>query len=84
VKVRALLARLRPCFAEPDYALLEELFLAFNDRLADGPDRAGRESLLPLLERESALERGFEDFSRRLFELGDLAGHLLTFLRDFV
>jgi len=84
VKVRALLSRLKACFAEPDYTLLEELFLAFNDRLADGPDRAGRESLLPLLERESALERGFEDFSRRLFELGDLAGHLLTFLRDFV
>ncbi len=84
VKVRALLSRLRPCFGEADYALLEELFLAFNDRLADGPGTAGRESLLPLLEREAGLRRGFEAFSRGLLDLGDLAGHLLTFLRDFV
>ncbi|MBL8966811.1 MAG: elongation factor P maturation arginine rhamnosyltransferase EarP [Spirochaetaceae bacterium] len=82
VKVRALLERLRPCFEPALFAPLEELFLAFNDRLRDGPAVAGTERLLPLLEAAEALKPGFEAFSERLLALGNLADNLLTFFGE--
>lgn len=83
VKVRALLERLKANFAPGDFSPLEALFLAFNDRLADSPDRRGAEALLPVLERYEALEPGFRAFSSALLAQGNLVAPLLTFLRDF-
>ncbi len=82
VKVRALLERLRPRFEPALFAPVEELFLAFNDRLRDDPAVAGTERLLPLLEAAEALKPGFEAFSEGLLALGNLADNLLTFFGE--
>ena len=84
VKVRAFLDRIRPHFAAAAFAPLEALYLAFNERQADGPDVTGKERLLPILEARGALTPGFEAFAEALWAHGDLARHLLTFLGDFV
>lgn len=66
------------------FAALEALFLALNDREADGPGAGGDEPLLAFLEALPALEPGFRAFSESLVAIGDLASALLTFLYDFV
>ena len=75
---------MRPYFQASPFAGLEALALAFNDRLKDGSDAGGAESLLPVLERSAPLKAGFLRFSEEVLGLGDLASHLLTFLIDFV
>lgn len=87
VKVRALLARLRPTLAaagasEKAIAAYEELSLSFNDRLADSPEAGGEEELLPLLAALPELRPGFAALGRELFAIGDLASHLLAFIRE--
>jgi uncharacterized repeat protein (TIGR03837 family) len=90
VKVRGLLERMRPFFSgsspekTPDFAALENLFLAFNDREADSPDSGGGEPLAPFLERLKSLEAGFRAFSESIVKIGDLARALLTFFHGFV
>lgn len=84
VKVRALLERLHPYFAPDDYATVEELWLAFNDRVEESPRAGGAEPLLPVLERAEALVPGFSAFAADLSGLGDLAANLVTFIRRIV
>lgn len=88
VKVGALLARMRPFFGRESFKPLESLFVAFNDRDMDSPTVSGGEELLPLLveaaEGETAFLEGFAAFSRELRAQGDLAAHLLTFLRELL
>ncbi|MEI6874438.1 MAG: elongation factor P maturation arginine rhamnosyltransferase EarP [Spirochaetota bacterium] len=84
VKVRALLDLMRPHFPPACFEALERLSLAFNDRLADGPEAGGHEPLLPLLEVLPELEPGFASFSDSVFALGDLGAHLVTFIREIV
>ncbi len=83
VKVEALLDRMAPFFPAQAFSGLRALFLAFNDREADGPGQGGEEEILPVLEDLGELEPGFQSFSDSVMELGDLASHLLTFLSDF-
>jgi hypothetical protein len=75
---------MRPHFQSEAFSALEELFLAFNDRKADGPEALGQESFLPCLRDLDSLEPGFASFASTLVGLGDLASHLLTFFNDFV
>jgi len=87
VKVRALLDRMRPAFADSPaaagaFAAYEALSLAFNERLADGPEAGGDEDFLPVLEALPSLEAGFAAFAQGLFANGDLAARLLAFIRE--
>jgi uncharacterized repeat protein (TIGR03837 family) len=84
VKVRAFLDRLRPYFTPLDFAALEELFLAFNDRDRDEDGTMGEELLLPVLARYSGLLPGFAAFAEHIAANGDLAWHLLTFLGEML
>jgi uncharacterized repeat protein (TIGR03837 family) len=83
-KARAFLDRLRPYFPPPDFAALEELFLAFNDRDRDGDGTTGEEHLLPVLARYSGLLPGFAAFAEHIAANGDLARHLLTLLSEML
>jgi hypothetical protein len=82
VKTRALLDRMAGHFRPGTFDALRDLFLGFNDRLADTPGTAGPERLLPVLSACAELEEGFASFSRELVANGDLASRLLTFLCD--
>ncbi|OHD25013.1 MAG: hypothetical protein A2Y38_01295 [Spirochaetes bacterium GWB1_59_5] len=84
IKVRALLDRLRPHFSAAAFQPVESAFLAFNDRIKDSPDLQGRERILPLLRDEGGLAGGFAAFSELLLGNGNLASHLMTFLREIV
>lgn len=89
VKVRAFLDALRPFVeaAPPGaaaFSALERLYLAFNGRLADSPESGGAEGLLPALRSLEALRPGFRAFADSLAARGDLAAHLMTFLREIV
>lgn len=84
VKVRAFLARIKPLFGAEGFAPLEELYLAFNDRLADEPSTKGEERLLPVLRSLADLEAGFRSLGEELLDIGDLAASLLTFIREIV
>jgi uncharacterized repeat protein (TIGR03837 family) len=84
VKVRAFLDRLRPYSRPEDFAVVEDLFLAFNDRDRDEAGTSGTELLLPVLERMAGLLGGFKAFSDDLAAHGDLAAHLLTFLGEML
>lgn len=90
VKVRALIERMRPVFAEAGvpgsaFTAYETFSIAFNDRLADGPLASGGEAedIRPLLEALPALRPGFEAFADGLLANGDLAAKLLAFVRAF-
>ncbi|PKL26769.1 MAG: hypothetical protein CVV47_02260 [Spirochaetae bacterium HGW-Spirochaetae-3] len=80
VKVRALLDRMRPHFGADEFSAVEDAFLAFNDRLADGVGVCGEERILPLMR----LESGFRSFSAGLMANGNLGFNLMTFLREIV
>jgi uncharacterized repeat protein (TIGR03837 family) len=84
VKVRAFLERLEPWLDARVFALLSGATLAFNERERDEDAWRGTESILPLLRASEAAEGGFSAFSRELSSRGDMALHLLTFLRDLV
>ena len=87
VKVRALLERQRRCFLESgareeEVEAYETLSLAFNDRLADGPEAGGREKFHAFLEALPSLRPGFESFAAELAANGNLASRLLDFIRE--
>jgi len=66
------------------FAALEKLYLAFNERFADSPEAGGAEGLIPVLRSLDALRPGFAAFADSLASRGDLAAHLMTFLREIV
>ncbi|HET7839428.1 MAG TPA: elongation factor P maturation arginine rhamnosyltransferase EarP [Rectinemataceae bacterium] len=84
VKVRALMDRMRPHFASAVFAAYEAMSIAFNDRLVDGPDTRGEESILPLLGSGASMGPGFAAFSAEILGLGNLAANLVTFLGEIV
>lgn len=84
VKVRAFLARIKPYLPPRGFASLEELFIAYNDRLSDDPATRGSESLLPVLRALPALGPGFSAFGAELMDYGDLGASLMTFLGEIV
>ncbi len=84
VKVRALLARMRPHFAPEDFAALENFWLLYNGAESSGkPKTAGaaiEEACYGFLERSDKMKAGFEAFARSLFELGNFAQKLDEFV----
>ena len=84
VKVRALLARMRPHFAPEDFAALENFWLLYNGAESSGkPKTAGaamEEACYGFLERSDKMKAGFEAFARSLFELGNFAEKLDEFV----
>ena len=84
VKVRALLDGMRRCFEPASFGPVETAFTAFNDRLEDGPEVRGDEGILPLLVPDTVMAAGFSSFSDVLLGNGNLAGNLMTFLREIV
>ena len=84
VKVRALLARMRPHFAPKDFAALESFWLLYNGAESSGkPKTAGaamEEACYEFLERSEKMKAGFEAFARSLFELGNFAEKLDEFV----
>jgi len=89
VKVQALLDTMKPFFDADIFAPLESAFLAFNDRLADGPEVRGTECVMPLLElalldKKGSGCHGFSSFASGLFLNGNLAANLMTFIRKVV
>lgn len=84
VKVRALLARMRPHFAPEEFAALENFWLLYNGAESSGkPKTAGaamEEACYGFLERSDKMKAGFEAFARSLFELGNFAEKLDEFV----
>ena len=84
VKVRALLARMRPHFAPGDFAALENFWLLYHGAESSGkPKTAGaamEEACYGFLERSDKMKAGFEAFARSLFELGNFAQKLDEFV----
>ncbi len=84
VKVRALLARMRPHFDAGDFAALENFWLLYNGAESSGkPKTAGaamEEACYEFLERSDKMKAGFEAFARSLFELGNFAEKLDEFV----
>lgn len=87
VKVRALLARLRPHFDPEDFAALENFWLLYNGAESSGkPKTAGaamEEACYGFLERSDKMKAGFEAFARSLFELGNFAEKLDEFVAEW-
>ncbi|MBQ3838032.1 MAG: elongation factor P maturation arginine rhamnosyltransferase EarP, partial [Treponema sp.] len=84
VKVRALLARMRPHFAPDDFSALEKFWLLYNGAEGFGkPKTAGaamEEACYGFLKRSDKMKAGFEAFARSLFELGNFAEKLDEFV----
>ena len=87
VKVRALLARMRPHFAPGDFAALENFWLLYNGAESSGkPKTAGaamEEACYEFLNRSDKMKAGFEAFARSLFELGNFAEKLDEFVAEW-
>lgn len=86
VKVRALLERMRPFFAPEAFEPIERTFVAFNERTEDDASAPGADDGFAAFLEGCRTERGragFEAFAGSIRALGDLAGGLLTFMRDF-
>ncbi len=87
VKVRALLARMRPHFAPDDFSALENFWLLYNGAESSGkPKTAGaamEEACYEFLERSDKMKAGFEAFARSLFELGNFAEKLDEFVAEW-
>lgn len=87
VKVRALLARMRPHFAAGDFSALESFWLLYNGaESSDKPKTAGaamEEACYGFLERSDKMKAGFEAFARSLFELGNFSQKLDEFVGEW-
>jgi hypothetical protein len=74
VKVRALLDRMRPHFAQEDFAVVENAWLYIN---GGGLSKAPFEKFLSSLK---ILRPGFVSFAQSLRKNGDLCSNLMTFI----
>lgn len=87
VKVRALLARMRPHFAADDFCAVENFWLLYNGAESSGkPKTAGaamEEACYGFLERSDKMKAGFEAFARSLFELGNFSQKLDEFVGEW-
>ena len=88
VKVQALLDRMRPYFASELFETLQELFLLYNRTYADGgaacSTQLARQSelLVSLFAAYDRLRQGYAAFAADLRGNGDLASHLLAYVRE--
>ncbi len=83
VKVRALLEKMRPHFAENEFAAIEKFWLLYN---VDACDISAEENLenacFEFLSQAANLKRGFEKFSESIFALGNFSEKLDAFIQS--
>lgn len=83
VKVRALLARMRPHFDLKDFAALENFWLLYNGAPGCQDPSAMEAACYEFLSRYDNLCPGFAAFSQSLFELGNFAQKLDEFVAEW-
>lgn len=80
VKVNALLERMKPHFSEEDFTLVSSVWRAFNVSC----EQTESDLIFAMLRKASTLEnslvKGFESFAKSLYENGDAAKHLLSYV----
>lgn len=80
VKVQALLERMRPHFNPEAFKCVEHCWQIYNTTNSSAKDL--EESLSTFLNAYSELKSGFSDFSASLLQNGDLATHILEFIKE--
>lgn len=83
VKVRALLARMRPHFALEDFSALENFWLLYNGAPGCQDPSAMEAACYEFLSRYDNLRPGFAAFSQSLFELGNFSQKLDEFVAEW-
>ncbi|MCR5047202.1 MAG: elongation factor P maturation arginine rhamnosyltransferase EarP [Treponema sp.] len=91
VKVRALLKRMKPYFAEEDFLAIEKFWLLYNGAEIAGLDKnclQGQEArgvmeaaCYDFLQLSQKTRVGFEAFSKSLIELGNFSEHLDKYIQ---
>ena len=85
VKVRALLDRMKPFFTEENFRLISDYWLWYNgDETLTNHDYDSRAALIEILSRYGEMRKSFFEFSKNLIKNGNLAEHLMTFIREIV
>lgn len=82
VKVQALLDRMEPFFSHEDYQLIRDYWRWYNND--DMPGYDSEEALYQILMRYEEMAVSFGNFSKMLIKNGNLAAHLMTFIREIV
>ena len=85
VKVRALLDRMKPFFTEENFRLISDYWLWYNgDETLTNHNYDSRAALIEILSRYGEMRKSFFEFSKNLIKNGNLAEHLMTFIREIV
>ena len=82
VKVQALLDRMEPFFTPENYQLIRDYWRWYNNDDMKGYD--SEEALYQILVRYEEMSVSFGNFSKMLIKNGNLALHLMTFIREIV
>lgn len=82
VKVQALLDRMEPFFSPENYQLIRDYWRWYNND--DMKDYDSEEALYQILVRYEEMAVSFGNFSKMLIKNGNLAAHLMTFIREIV
>lgn len=82
VKVQALLDRMEPFFSPENFQLIRDYWRWYNND--DMPGYDSEEALYQILVRYEEMAVSFGNFSKMLIKNGNLALHLMTFIREIV
>lgn len=82
VKVQALLDRMEPFFSPENYQLIRDYWRWYNNDDMKGYD--SEQALYQILVRYEEMAVSFGNFSKMLIKNGNLAAHLMTFIREIV
>ncbi len=80
VKVNALLERMRCCFSEQDFSVIEKVWLCFNMPENQVSESDFKNSVYDFLYSAKRLTEGFRKFAMQLQKNGDLCDNLMTFI----
>ncbi|MCR4821979.1 MAG: elongation factor P maturation arginine rhamnosyltransferase EarP [Treponema sp.] len=78
VKVNALIDRMQPCFTKKDFSLFKEAWQNYNDY--ENPRDGKKIKALLLSSCQEEGKKAFKDFSKKLYENGNLAANLLAYI----
>lgn len=84
VKVNAFLDQLEPFASEEDFKAIKQAYIAFNAHTTYDFISKSDETILPLLHRYEEIKKIFTMLGEKLLLNGDLASHLLFFIRKLV
>lgn len=82
VKVQALLDRMEPFFSPENFQLIRDYWRWYNND--DMPGYDSEEALYQIFMKYEELSVSFGNFSKMLIKNGNLAAHLMTFIREIV